>query len=433
MKYFLMLVVGVLFSFYYFPISFKILPILNTKMILAVFGVILLVYNLFCSRFKGDIPRYIIVIFAYAFAVSLIAFFSTVYNNTPDYVYATYFISMTVWLSAAYALGELVYRLHGKLSLSIVTNYLIAVCAFQCIMALVLDAAPAIKAFINTYIEHNQDFLDKSNVRRLYGIGAALDTAGIRFSIVLILITHKIASFKGRWELLSYSLYWLLFIFIAIVGNMMARTTTVGMLLAIAYLLLYPLCHSYTFMQTSNNFGSIWKSLGVIMLVVIPVVMILFAENPNFSSKMRFGFEGFFNLVETGEWNVGSNNQLMNMLVFPDTIKTWIIGDGYFNNPNDINPQFYLGEITGGYYMGTDIGYLRFIFYFGILGLSVFTMFFMKLTQLCNRLLMNERPLFIFIFILGMCVWLKVSTDIFVIFALFLIIASKDSASERVC
>lgn len=50
------------------------------------------------------------------------------------------------------------------------------------------------------------------------------------------------------------------------------------------------------------------------------------------------------------------------MYVFPDNLKTWIIGDGYFNGPEDSDP-YYTGEIWDiGYYKGTDVGYLRFIF-----------------------------------------------------------------------
>ena len=65
---------------------------------------------------------------------------------------------------------------------------------------------------------------------------------------------------------------------------------------------------------------------------------------------------------------MGSNEILKSMVVFPDSLHTWIIGDGYFNNSKyDV---YYLGDATeAGYYMGTDIGYLRFLFYFGTIGL----------------------------------------------------------------
>ena len=57
------------------------------------------------------------------------------------------------------------------------------------------------------------------------------------------------------------------------------------------------------------------------------------------------------------------------MYVFPDNLKTWLIGDGYFSNPYNIDPYF-TGRFVGGYYMSTDVGYLRFIFYSGLVGIG---------------------------------------------------------------
>jgi hypothetical protein len=83
---------------------------------------------------------------------------------------------------------------------------------------------------------------------------------------------------------------------------------------------------------------------------------------------IEFGFEGIFSYFESGEFETDSTAKLKSMIVWPEEPRTWIIGDGYFENSrNDIN---YLGDATvEGFYMGTDIGYLRFIFYFGIIGL----------------------------------------------------------------
>lgn len=85
--------------------------------------------------------------------------------------------------------------------------------------------------------------------------------------------------------------------------------------------------------------------------------------NPVFYQQIRFGFEGFFAWIETGRWETNSNDILLNhMLVFPDNMKTWLIGDGYGANPTENDP-YYIGKAYHGFYMGTDIGYLRFIFF----------------------------------------------------------------------
>lgn len=47
--------------------------------------------------------------------------------------------------------------------------------------------------------------------------------------------------------------------------------------------------------------------------------------------------------------------------IFPDSIKMWVIGDGYFDEPSDTTP-YYIGSSFYGFYMGTDAGYSRFLF-----------------------------------------------------------------------
>ena len=116
--------------------------------------------------------------------------------------------------------------------------------------------------------------------------------------------------------------------------------------------------------------------------------------------------------------------------VFPDNLKTWIIGDGYFSNPYNTDP-FYIGVKSGGYYMGTDVGYLRFIFYFGLIGLSAFIAFFMKTYNLCVKRFTEYKLLFFMLLILNFLIWFKVSTDIFPIFALLIMLPQEDNIQEE--
>ena len=96
-----------------------------------------------------------------------------------------------------------------------------------------------------------------------------------------------------------------------------------------------------------------------------------------------------------------------------------VIGDGYFlNSRYDIN---YLGDATDqGFYMNTDVGYLRFIFYFGIIGLIPMMGVIVYSAIVCMRYFPYERLLFFLALLVGLIVWVKVSTDIFLFFALFL-------------
>ena len=111
------------------------------------------------------------------------------------------------------------------------------------------------------------------------------------------------------------------------------------------------------------------------------------------------------------------------MVVWPEELRTWIIGDGYFENSrNDPN---YLGDATvEGFYMGTDIGYLRFIFYFGITGLIWIIAVIVYSAYVCADQFRDYAWIFIMALCVGLAVWVKVATDIFLFFCMFLCAAA---------
>lgn len=162
-----------------------------------------------------------------------------------------------------------------------------------------------------------------------------------------------------------------------------------------------------------------------ILVAMILLISYGYSTNLAFRENLRFGFEGFFSFVEEGKWDVHSNEMLRNMYIFPDNLKTWIIGDGYFDNPCDTDP-YYTGHRWVGYYQNTDVGYLRFIYYFGVAGLIAFSLFMIKTGKVCMNRFTSYRSLFFVILLLNFIVWFKVSTDIFLVFALFLCLGKDD-------
>jgi hypothetical protein len=286
-----------------------------------------------------------------------------------------------------------------------------------------IDWIPAVKIFVDRYVV-GFDFVDLemfSRAKRLYGIGAGLDVAGSRFAAVLVMIAVMAQNLsKTRYEKYIW-LYLIAFILISVVGNMIARTTTVGILVAVAYWF-------YSLVKNDESRGKLrlWKYLILILVIFIPVIIYLYSVDYNFQNNIRFAFEGFFSMAEKGYWETNSNNILKNMIVFPDNFKTWVIGDGYIENPTGRDP-YYVGPAYGGYYMGTDIGYLRFIFYFGMIGLSMFILYFYKVAKACTTRFPKYTTMFWLVLAINMIVWLKVSTDIFLVFAIFLCISKEEN------
>ena len=416
LKYLGILIVGIVTSFYYFPFFFKAFPAQNTKNMLALIGFVLFAVQV-CLRRMSIFSKDYIQMFALALVFSLVVFFSITSNATYDMAYARFIVSVSLWMSAAFLVCSVIRFTHGYIDVELLCKYLIAVCVLQCVIALVIDTNSAVKIFVNTYVEQGQSFLDSNHVKRLYGIGASLDVAGSRFSAVLVLIATIL--FRKSNDNRIISLLVLAFLIISIVGNMIARTTTVGMILGFLFIMYYLHSNGYKYRRMIY-----W--ICALSMLVIPILGYLYNRDANFERLVKFGFEGFISIIEKGEWYTTSNETLTNMIVFPDNIKTWIIGDGYFDDPFATDP-YYTGEHAGGFYKGTDIGYLRFIFYCGLAGLIVLIAYSFKITQICIRRFVNYKTMFLLLLAINLIVWLKVSTDIFLVFALFLCIPKEDN------
>lgn len=405
--------IGIIFSCYFFPFEFAFLPGINTKMVLAVIGLMLLAVQ-WAKEKSMTTAKDMLVVSVWAAVFSLFSFFSVTYNNTTDYAYATYIVSMWVWLSGAYAVLSLIRAVHGSVSIQLVFHYMAWVCAAQSVLGIVIDNVPSIQSIVDEYILQDIQFLHKTN--RLYGIGASFDTAGIRFSCALLglsyLLTHNVSRY---WNIV----YWMLFAVIAVLGNIMSRTTTVGLLLAVVYIIIKNF--SFNIQLTASKL----RMVTTVIIVAFGLSIFLYYgynHLPMVKYYMEYGFEAFFNYANSGEFTTSSTDKLQLMVVWPDNIKTWLIGDGWFDNPND----------PGSFYKYTDVGYLRLIFYCGSIGLAIFMLFFAYCTYALIRKWRVEALLFTFMFVLALVVWVKISTDIFCVYVLLMLLEKQgDSIQEK--
>lgn len=395
-------------SSFYFPFEFAFFPGLNTKQMLAGIGFIFMAYHMVRME-KVSISREVAIASVIAIIFSAIGLFSVDYNYSDDYSYATYIVSMWIWFSASYAVVTLMGFLHGYLSYRLVINYLIIVCLIQCGFALAIDFSPTFKSFADAYfITGDREFME--DVKRLYGIGAALDAAGVRFAAVLIMITVLIAKDdEVRYNQKLMTIYFISFLIITVVGNMVSRTTSIGLFVGVIYLI-----YALNLFKASISIITlnVWKIILISILLVLPVAIYFYNTNEGVYKLMRFAFEGFFNWVEKGVWETDSTNRLNQVMwIWPadDDTKTWLIGKGVFSDWGAV---------------GTDIGYCRFVFYCGLTGLCTFILFFVYLSYALWKKIPKINHLFFMLFILALINWIKVATDIFLIYALFLSITS---------
>lgn len=407
-------------SCFFFPFNPTFMPIINSKMVVAAVGLVMLIINLAKSQDKS-INNSILSLAGYSGLVSIISFVSVTLHETNDYSYASFFMSFFVWTGAAYACLQLMKQVHGHLSVEIICNYLIAVCVFQCIIALCMDYSPSLKNQVDSLIG-STGFMGKTE-GRLYGIGCANDVGGSRFAAIIIMIAFLASNRKNTEKGYVLPCYMAALAILVIIGNMISRTTLVGMIIAILYWLYASGIIGRSI--SSAKQATLWYWIIGILLIAVPTTIHFYNTSPSFNHNIRFAFEGFFSLVEKGYWETNSNNILKDMVVFPDNLHTWLIGDGYMLDPYETDP-YYVGKDYHGFYKNTDIGYLRFIFYFGIIGLIAITAYMVKVMLCCMKNLPKYKMLFFMLLLLNMILWFKVSTDIFLVFAPFLLITEED-------
>lgn len=400
-------------DFYLFPFEPAILSGVNVKMILAALAIPYIIVLLAIKR-NALIDKDFLIMCLFTVPISLFSLLSNVYNDTNDFSFNFYFVSVFVWMAAGFLVTSMIKFVHRKLSVQLLADYLIGVCCLQCLLALCMEYIPAFKDAIDGMMSGEAFMGDAGG--RMHGLGCALDVAGGRFAAILVIIAILLTRTQSKIKIWFYIIS---FLIILVLGNMIGRTTTVGGVLSI----LYWIYDGWKGNQSGNGF---YKYLLTGLCVTIPIIMILYSTNPVFYQQLRFGFEGFFSLIETGRWETNSNDILLNhMLVFPDNVKTWLIGDGYGANPTENDP-YYIGKEYHGFYMGTDIGYLRFIFFFGIFGMLSMITLFVCFWRICYNRFSKLKDIATMLLILNLVIWFKATSDLLPIFAILLCINKTD-------
>ena len=118
----------------------------------------------------------------------------------------------------------------------------------------------------------------------------------------------------------------------------------------------------------------ILMAIGFIVIKINPDLMLEFEE------LFDFAFELVNNYQDTGELQSGTTDKLLSMWeTLPDTLKTWLIGDARWTAADGRH-----------YYMEVDVGYLRNLWYFGIIGTVIYLIYNLKTL----KLILNRKCVF---------------------------------------
>ena len=355
------LLIFVIFFIFLYPVQFKGTPVTNR--VLAGFLSITILSAIAVFRValkKFYIKKQFLKIAGTLLLISVVSFFSIKINGSGQTEFLLYPLrTPMIILAVAYWCCLLIIQVYGYISFTIITRFFIITVTIQSIIALLNYSVPAVNDFFNSIQDYNEldnVIVNLSAGARVMGFGAKFMNAGVIVGFCLILIGVILKTKKlSYWQNLGLVI---VFILNFIVGMMMARTTIIGAVLSLAYVI-FPTSAKKFSLKNKLRFASTLIVLGICFYIfVIPLV------SEEITQMFNYGFEMFVNYSTEGELRTESSDMVMNMWIWPDNFKTWIIGDALFSTPDGL-----------AYYKSTDIGYCRLIFYFGLIGFISFTVY----------------------------------------------------------
>ncbi|GHV79559.1 hypothetical protein AGMMS49944_13500 [Spirochaetia bacterium] len=341
----------VIFSFFYvFSIRLFFMP-LSFYMLCGLFvAPYLIAKKSLCQNYY--IPRRIANSTYILLLLLLTSFVAIVYNSTSETINRSFVVYIIAPFSA-FVFVRIINMNFKKVNFKIIADLYIIAADIQILLIVVFVFNPSFRDFALGFLrisDLSQETMENTIQFRLFGFGVFGAQVGMLFSFILILISILLKD--HRLKFMEYVFYVISFFLIFGIGMMCSRSTSVGFVLSILILF-----------EFKRKILREKLFLIIILLIFISIFLgILFSiankTNNNIGTYLDFGFR----LLRKKELMRNYNGYIA-MQKFPDSIKTWIIGDGQWVNP--LHP-------TKAFYMGTDAGYSRLLYYFGLIGTILF-------------------------------------------------------------
>lgn len=403
--------ITILLFFYIFPIKFNFLP-QSTRSLFAILGVIWFTM-LYMQKRKNIIiiPHYIFNILSLLIFIAIIGAVSIVYNLTSDLHFIKYIGTITLMLFGSYFIIMCIKKFKYQLNFQIISSLIINVVLIQTLIALSMFLVPEIRdalLSIKIPLAFNSEKIEELSEFRIIGFGAEFFTAGIinGFALILIAVQIRIYKFSSK-KILFLSLN---FLIILVVGMMMARTTMVGALLSF-FIMFFPK-DLKSIINISKKNALFFLAIIIIPCIIVNILLFLVPSfNTDITPVFEYAFEMFLKYFEKDSFETDSTNALIDAYnIYPTELKTWIIGDGYLAHPSKIN----------SYYMNTDVGYIRLIFYSGFFGTILYFIFQIYIIIVTYKVFDINKKIYLFVVLYLLILNLKGLTDLFFIHILFI-------------
>ena len=336
-------IVDVLLMFLFvFNVAFVFVPeLFRSRVIIGLFGVVV-----FFRESKSIVPIELPRLFFWIIIGLFLSICTIVVNSTMEVRFIGNSFQNILYLFGAYLLVRRLEFDFGLVLKSVVLSVFI-----HNILALVMFLNTGLLDFIWSF-QHtggNFEFAFGNAIEfgtRFIGVGIGSFFSGGMISCAgILLCSYLITVVKGKRFIWVFIL-----LFLYITGIFLARIVYVGIALSLVYLV-------WAYFKTG-------KLTHLPRIIFVSVLIFIFGSIYVYSnidtlmniSSFNHAFELVINFFTTGELSTKSTDVVRSMLIFPTELKSLIIGDG----------KFY--DSDGSFYMSTDVGYSRLVYYFGVLG-----------------------------------------------------------------
>lgn len=348
-------------------------------------------------RIRTSVPVFYFKVLSLPAAIGVWALISVFYNHTSDLTFVIYPFQCLYLLLIAYSVFLMQKSCFREISFRQCVNFYIGILVVQSLIALTAFVNTGFAGFLYSMEGMDQQSAVMKNYlgMRLIGLGCFFFGAGSHYGLGLILFVTNFLSIKGKKTWKQCLAYALLYIYLIVVGMGFARTTSIGLMMSMFLLLAYPL-----FFPGSRTLRNNVRKYVIITMSILATIVSVYLMSPKLQEEygtiVEFAFEMVYKYFEEGEVATDSSDALKTLYVWPDNLKTYLIGDA----------RFWADSSRESYYMFTDVGYLRLIYYFGIPGMLVYLGYTLYMCVECCRYtevrLLRFTFLLIFIFDLAL-------------------------------
>ena len=307
------------------------------------------IYSLCAEISRLRVKRRYIIYFILTSLMFLWSVVSIALNYTYDYYYPKEIILLGIlYFISAFAVKLIFKILKFDYNIETISFFLIVTTVVQILLSFAINSSSVFLSLVYFVFEFDSivgiEAAKTFSESRFVGFGTSFFGLGVFYSYILIIFAYYIKKYvRPNYYNISLLVYFLIFI----AALLFSRTSIVGFVLSLFIL--------FSFKNLIKAFLSLF-----FLFLLSPFILL---DNIFDNDKLAFGLEFIFNFKDSQA--ATSFDALIEMYSkLPDNMVTWILGDAKYREPTNVG--------FSGYYKNIDIGYLRILFYSGIIGLFLF-------------------------------------------------------------